>query len=34
MHAPNGLALQVWLVGLGLAVGTAAVWSLFVPTGD
>ncbi|MFE4230342.1 hypothetical protein ACFRJ8_20900 [Arthrobacter sp. NPDC056886] len=34
-HALNGLALQVWLVGLGLAVGTAAnVLSLFVRTGD
>lgn len=33
-HALSGLALQVWLVGLGLAVGTAAnVLSLFVPTG-
>lgn len=34
-HALNGLALQVWLVGLGLAVGAAAnVLSLFVPAGD
>ncbi|WP_251421185.1 hypothetical protein [Pseudarthrobacter sp. NCCP-2145] len=34
-HALNGLALQVWLVGLGLAVSTAAnVLSLFLPTGD
>lgn len=34
-HALNGLGLQVWLVGLGLAVGTAAnVLSLFVSTGN
>lgn len=33
-HALNGLALQVWLLGLGLAVGAAAsMLSLFVPTG-
>lgn len=31
-HAASGLALQVWLVGAGLALGAAAnIWSLFVP---
>lgn len=34
-HSLRGLALQVWLVGLGLATGTAAnVLSLFLPAGS
>lgn len=34
-HAASGLALQIWLVGAGLALGTAAnILSLFVPVGD
>lgn len=33
-HSLSGLALQVWLVGVGLAVGAAAnVLSLFLPSG-
>lgn len=31
MHAASGLGAQVWLVGLGLLIGTVAnVWSLFI----
>lgn len=31
-HAVRGLGFQVWLVGAGLALGTAAnIWSLFLP---